>query len=341
MRQLFSAMVAVALMASSSWASDLFLEKEKDFGTSPRGPILTHQFPVKNTTNEVVVLSNARVSCGCVSAQVSKAVLNPGESSSVIAYMDTKRIPQANTSKTVVVFVTVQRGNIIEEAQMRVTAIARDDLVISPDTFAFGTVRAGQGGKVTTKLTLYTDPNWQIESADSNGIYVKATTKKLPKAINEVGTSYEVTATLDPNCPVGNWVADVWVKSNAPGMNKLRIPVTVNVIAPIAVNPDAPTFGTVTAGKSSEAKVILQGSQAFKILEIKGADAELEVPTVGAAARPVHILKLTLTAKNAGDVSKKIEIVTDHPEQKTLTIKLTGKAEKAPGTEAVKTSEKK
>jgi len=319
-------LLLLAAASAPAGSADLFSETAKDFGTSPRGPVLTHYFPVKNTTGQPITLGQPRVSCGCVSASVLKNVLAPGESTSVVAMMDTKRIPQANVTKTVIVFVTVQAANRIEEVQLRVTSVARDDLVMSPETFAFGTVRQGQGGKVTTKLTLYSDPNWQIKDVESSGIYVKASVKKLDKLVNEAGVSYEVTATLDPACPVGNWTADVFVKSSAPGMERLRIPVSVVVTAPIAVNPDPVAFGTVVAGVAADQKVVLQGSQAFKILEVKGADAELEVGPAAPAARPVHILKLTLTAKVAGAVSKTIEVVTDHPEQKSLKITVTGKA---------------
>ena len=318
----------LAAAGAKAGSTELFAETAKDFGTSPRGPILTHYFPVTNTTNQPITLGQPRVSCGCVSASVGKNVLAPGESTSVVAQMDTKRIPQANVSKTVIVFVTVQSAGRVEEVQLRVTSIARDDLVMTPETFAFGTVRQGQGGKVTTKLTLYTDPNWQITEAESSGIYVKATVKKLDKLVNEAGASYEVTATLDPACPVGNWTADVYVKTTAAGVQKLRIPVTVTVTAPIAVNPEAVNFGSVTAGAAADQKVMLQGGQAFKILEVKGGDAELEIGPAGTVSRPVHILKLTLTAKDAGKVAKTIEVVTDHPEQKSLKIVVSGVAAK-------------
>ena len=324
---LASTMVLLATTAVQAGAIDYFSESSKDFGTSPRGPVLTHHFTVTNKTNSTMILGQPRVSCGCVSAFATKSQLAPGESTSVVAYMDTKRIPQANTTKTVIVFVTVQTGNIIEEAQLRVTAIARDDLVLTPEVFAFGTVRKGQGGKVTTKISFYSDPNWKISETTSNGIYVKAVAKPMP-AVNNVA-SYEVTATLDPACPVGNWTADVWVKSTAYGMEKLRIPVTVNVVAPIAVTPELTRFPDTTAGKATELKVLLNGSDAFKILDIKGADSELEVSPAGSAARPVHILKLTLTPAKAGEVSKKLEITTDMAEQKTLTLTLTGKVNKA------------
>ena len=143
MRRLIFASAIVLAMATAlqAGAIDYFSESSKDFGTSPRGPVLTHHFTVTNKSGQPMTLGQPRVSCGCVSAYALKSQLAPGESTSVVAYMDTKRIPQANTSKTVIVFVTVQTANSIEEAQLRVTAIARDDLVLTPEVFeAFTTI---------------------------------------------------------------------------------------------------------------------------------------------------------------------------------------------------------
>ena len=327
MTRYISAAVATLVLSGIAAAGgiDYFSEKDKDFGTSPRGPVLTHYFTVKNTTDQTMILGTPRVSCGCVSANTIKNTLAPGESTAVVAMMDTKRIPQANTTRTVTVFVTIQLANTSEEVQLRVTAIARDDLVIAPEQLAFGTVRKGQGGKVTTKLTFYSDPNWKITEAVSNGVYVKAAIVPVAKTQGMVGSTYEVIATLEADCPVGNWTADIWIKTTAPGMEKLRLPVSVNVVAPIDVKPEIVQFGKAITAAADEQKVILTAGQAFKILEIKGTDAELEVAKPGEAARPVHILKITLNAKKAGDYAKTLEIVTDHPEQKTITITVTGK----------------
>ncbi len=318
-------LLALTAAAAQAGAAGYFPETAKDFGTTPRGPVLVHYFPVKNTSGETVNLGQPRVSCGCVSAHVLKYTLAPGESTAVAAHMDTRRIPQAGVTRTVTVFVPVQTGVMHEEAQLRVSAIARDDLVVSNEAFAFGTVRKGQGGKATTKVTFYSDPNWQITEAASTGIYVKAAASPMPRAGAGAESSFELTATLDPACPVGNWTADVWVKTSAPGVERLRIPVTVNVVAPIDVKPEAIRFGDLTAGKKTEQKVILQAAQAFKILEIKGAVDGLEVTPPGKDARPVHILAVTFTPKKLGDYAHKLEIVTDHPDMKTVVVPLAGK----------------
>lgn len=306
-------------------ATSYFTETVKDFGATPRGPVLVHYFTVTNKSQNPITLGTPRVSCGCVSASVvnSKTVVQPGDSTVVAAQMDTRRIPQANVIKTVIVYVPFL-APVLEEVQLRVQAIARDDLVITPDTLAMGTVRKGEGGKATVRLTIYGDPNWKVSETVSSGAYVKAEVKEVARQGTEV--AYEVTATLDPTCPVGNWTADVWVKSSAPGLDKLRLPLTVNVVSPIAVNPGSIAFGDVRIGEPSEQKVILQASAPFTVKEVKGGEGLIAVDDTSSGPRPVHILKLTITPKTAGDVVRSLEVYTDSKEQPKVTIPVTARA---------------
>lgn len=311
--------LAAAATAAAAGPQEFFSENVKDFGITPRGPVLVHYFTVKNTSSQTVTIGQPRVSCGCVSASVVKSTLAPGESTAVVAQMDTRRIPQAGVLKSVTVYVPFLTPTA-EEVHLRVQSIARDDLVLTPDSLAFGTVRKGQGGKATVRLTFYSDANWQVTEPTSTGAYIKATVKAGAKQGNQV--SYDVEATLDAECPVGNWTADVWVKTTAAGIEKFRIPVSVTVVAPIALNPDAIKFGDVKVGESSEQRLLLQGNAAFKILKVTGGDDTLTAAPMSDESRPVHVLKLTLNPKVAGDVTRTIEVETDHKEQPKLTIPL-------------------
>ncbi len=321
-RLLFTAVVVASVAATASAGpQEFFSENVKDFGITPRGPVLIHYFTVKNTSNQAVSIGQPRVSCGCVSASVMKSTLQPGESTAVVAQMDTRRIPQAGALKSVTVYVPFLSPTA-EEVHLRVQAIARDDLVMSPDTLAFGNVKKGAGAKTTVKLTFFGDPNWQVSEPTSGGAYIKAAVKPGEKSGSSV--TYEVEATLDPECPVGNWTTDVWVKTTATGIEKFRIPVTVTVTAPI-IKPDAVKFGDVKVGQSAEQRLLLQGNAAFKILKVTGADDLVTVSPISDDSRPVHVLKLTLTPKSAGDLNKTIEVETDHKEQPKIKISLVGR----------------
>ena len=330
MRQFVFATAALLVSCAvvNAAAFEYFPETSKDFGTTPRGPVLTHYFPVKNTSNQRVILGTPRVSCGCVSANVVNPVLEPGQSTAVVANMDSRRIPVAGVTRTVTVFVPVQTGTMTEEMQLRVTAIARDDLVLTNDTFAFGTVRKGQGGSATTKITFYSDPNWQITGAQPTGVYIKAEVKPVAKANAAEHTAYEVTATLDPACPVGNWFADVWLTSTAAGIPQLRVPVTVNVVAPVDVKADLSAMMGATVGKPTQQNVILQATQPFKILKITGENDGVTAKAMTPISRPVQIISVTATPAKEGDFKAVLVVETDHPDMPKVTIPVVGKAAK-------------
>jgi hypothetical protein len=308
----------VAAVSAQAAATDYFSETVKDFGTSPRGPVLTHYFALKNNSQQTITLGQPRVSCGCVTPSLSKNTAAPGETIYVIAQMDTRRIPQAGVLKSVTVFVPFLSPTF-EEVQLRVQAIARDDLVMAPEGLSFGTVRKGQPATATVKVTFFAPIGWSVTDTTSMGAYIKATAAPLPQG----QAGYEVTATVDAACPVGNWTTDVWVRTTAPGVERLRIPVTVNVIAPIAVNPDAVKIDA-KVGKAAEQRVILQAGSAFKIKEIKGTDAEVTAETLGSDARPVHILKVSVTGKKAGPLNRTLEVVTDSKDAPTVSIPVKG-----------------
>ena len=118
----------------------------------------------------------------------------------VIAQMDTRRIPTPNATKSVLVYVPFLAPTQ-EEVTLRVQTVARDDLMMSPDVLSFGNIKSGTGAKMTTKVTFMSDPNWTITEATSTGGYVKAEFKQESR--NGSLVTYEVTATLDKDCPGG------------------------------------------------------------------------------------------------------------------------------------------
>ncbi len=298
-------------------AKDYFTEFEKDFGPTPRGPVLTHYFAIKNTSKNALKLGTARVSCGCVSASVLKTDLEPGESTVVVAQMDTKRIPVSNVVKSVIVYVPFLAPRL-EEVTLRVQSIARDDLFYSPYELSDNKVIMGKSRTLTTKVTLLNQGKWEISDVSSTGKFVTAKTKLLSRQANEV--TYEVTATLDEQCPPGYWTSELFLSTNASGLEKLRIPVTVNVKSAIAATPDAVTISDLKTGTSRETKLTLKGISDFKILEVRGGDDIVGVTAKSDEAQSLHTLLFTVKPSKPGDLKRDIIVLTDHKEMPKITI---------------------
>jgi hypothetical protein len=258
-----------------------------------------------------------------VSAAVSAYRVAPGESAAVIAYMDTRRIPTPNVTKSVLVYVPFL-APVHEEVVLRVQTVARDDLMMSPDSLAFGSVKKGQGGRISTKVTFLSDPNWQVTEATSTGGYIKAEVKEASRSGGLV--TYEVIANLDKDCPTGNWVSDVNLKTSNPAVAKLRIPVSVVIAAPsLAASPEAVTFGNVALGSIPEKKVTLQGGAPFKILKVNGVDEQLKVVIEKSEASPIHTIVLAANPKAMGGFTRNLEIVTDNKDQPKIIVPVTAK----------------
>jgi len=101
-----AALVAVAGFAPAQTAATFFEQNSHDFGSVPRGPLLTHYYRLTNKSQAPVHIAGVRVSCGCVAATAVQNQLQPGESTSIYATMDTRRFTGA---KQVTIFVTFDR----------------------------------------------------------------------------------------------------------------------------------------------------------------------------------------------------------------------------------------
>ncbi|MFO0936473.1 MAG: DUF1573 domain-containing protein [Gemmataceae bacterium] len=325
-RIILTAIVFIASVGISlAGPADFFSEKVKDFGVSTRGPILTHYFFVTNSSKQTVTMGTPRVSCGCTSAKVYQSTLKPGESTAVAAYMDTRRISYSNSLKSVIVYVPFLSPSF-EEVQLTVQTVCRDDLLMSPSEIEMGKVKMGAGATASTKVTMLSDPNWKLVDAKCTGGFVKPSFKEVSR--NGAMVTYEVTATLDPKCPAGNWTAEIWVKSSHPGIEKLRIPLTVLVDQAIAINPDHVNLNGLKLGESTEHRIQLTSDKPFKVMDIKGAGDDVTVETQEKDATVVQTLKVTVKPEKIGNLVRTLEVSTNHPLQKKLTIPLVAEVNK-------------
>ncbi len=314
----FSLAAAAALVLSApapaaSWAEAMFEEVAHDFGSVPRGPMATHQYRLTNNTGQTVRITSVRVSCGCTSATALQGVLAPGQSSAVLAQMDTTRFIGP---KTVTIYVQFDQPQWAE-VHLSISANSRTDVAVTPDTLAFGPVSRGTGPSRATTVTFSGGTQLVSVAAESNYVQLAA------KAVRNTGfdVAYEVTATLRPDTPVGKWYTDVWLNTNNPSAPRLRVPLTVDIEPALNLSPAAAAFGSVTMGGEAERRVILRGPQPFRITEIKGTDGQVTAAAADAKeARPVHVLTVKVKASGTGDLARTLTIVTDLPGESTAEL---------------------
>ena len=322
-RYILSACV-VAGCTSVGWAGaeTFFEERTHDFGTTPRGPVLTHYFNFTNSGKETLTINALRVSCGCVTASAPAARIKPGESSYITIQMDTRRF---SGPKAVTIYVQCATPRY-EEIALQVKANGRDDFSIYPESLAFGSVRKGSATTASVRVTFVGDANWKIDDVKSESNYVKVESKLLKR--NGAEVSFEVTATLQPDLPPGKWQTNVWLHTNNAEVARAQIPLSVDVHAAVTASPESVQLGEVKIGDSVEQNVLIRGDKPFKIKAVRGGEPIVQVSGIDSEAKKIHVLKIEFKPTAAAEVSRAIAIITDGGEEPAVTILLRAKAVK-------------
>lgn len=306
----FSLVSSVCLVfagqAHASWADGLFEELSRDFGAVPRGHVVTHPFRVVNTTGGNVVIGTVRVSCGrCSAARPLQTVLAPGQETAILVSMFTNQFPGP---KDITVYVQFNQPRF-EEVRLLVRANSRDDVAFSGESLNFGQVKAGKEAAANLTVTFYGNPGMQVVDAKCDSNYIQATLEEVRREGFDV--VYRINGKLRPDTPPGKWFSDIWLKTNNPALPKLRVPVAMEVEAPVAAAVSQVSLGKVKAGAETDRKVILRGTTPFRILGISGGDKQVRVRPASEESRTVHELTLTILGNEPGAVSRHIRIQTD------------------------------
>jgi hypothetical protein len=210
--------VLVSALGSAAAGEQMFDRLAHDFGPIPRGPTQTTTFTVTNKSAEPLRLSGFRIPCNCVRGALTKNELKPGESTTVVVYLDTRRVTGVLDKS---LFVQTDR----QEVRLSIKAHVREDLIVAPESLDFGRVKQGDTKSATVTVLLAGQAVAKNVSAKCDSEFVKAKVRRLPDDGN--GASYEVTANLMPNLPAGVWYTTVWLTTDNPAVP--RFPITANV----------------------------------------------------------------------------------------------------------------
>jgi hypothetical protein len=298
-------LTVAATAATANWAEAMFENRSRDFGSVPRGPTLTHPFRLTNNTGAPVTISTVRVSCGCVTARALRTELAPGQSTAILVEMDTRRF-QRDKSVTIDVQFSEPR---FAEVRLLIQANSRDDVTVSPEGLAFAQIKKGSTPTAAVTVTFSGNESWGVTGAAAESNYVQASIQ--PLAGNPMEVNYRLTAKLRSDTPVGKWYTDIWLSTNNPASPRVRVPLTVEVQAALTLSPSAVILGQVKVGEQTERKIIVRGAQPFKIVSVKGPDAQWKVRYSSQASKTVHILTVSLKATRAGEINRTIKVITD------------------------------
>jgi Protein of unknown function (DUF1573) len=316
---------AAAPAQGDNWANKLFTFQSgpqglyHDFGTVPNGSMLRHNFPIYNPWAIPIEITEIRVSCGCVSARVSKNLLQPRESAILEANMDTSKFTKPG-HRTVSIFVSVG-PQYISTATVQVSATRRDDVVFNPGQVSFGVVAGGQSLTRTIEVEYAGVLDWRVSEVIKNDAPLEVVQEEMYRRPGQVG--YRLRVTLKPDAPPGQLTSKLLLKTNDPASPLVPVLVEATIQAPLTVVPSALSFGNAKVGETLSKRVIVRGIVPFKIMGIEGlGDAfNVELPEKSDVQQ---ILTIKYQAKAAGEMHQQLKIITDLPQEAALTLQVEG-----------------
>ncbi len=294
---------------ATQWAQKMFDETEHNFGTVARAATAEHEFTLTNCYRDDVRITGVRSSCGCTSVRVkdNKRVLKSWESTAVVAHINSDRFLG---SKGATIAVTFDRP-YPAEAQLRVRAFIRDDVVLKPGSVQLGTVRQGSAAEQAVDVLCSSQGGVRPIDVESDNPHLSVRMVASQGAWGQ--SSYRLIVRLDEQAPLGYLREHVSLVLGDGRRTRVPVPVEARVVAGVTVIPDRLSIGLVEPGEEVRKTVVVRGSTPFRIRGVRSENNAFRLAAAGQSeAKSTHVLPVTfIAADRPGKVTDTIHIETD------------------------------
>ena len=199
------------------------------FGTSLNTKVVTNDFTIQNTGDQVLLIQGIQTSCGCSAAHPEKDRLEPGESTTITANFDLKnRYGPQTTSFTV-------RSNDPQTPALRLQfrGEALAPINIEPRNVNFRQVMVGDERVEKVRLSaMLPELFFNIERIDNP---VDALT--INYEMLESGKEYELTLSVNENAPEGTFNNNISIHTGNADYPVVTLRVAGQVMGDIVIVP--------------------------------------------------------------------------------------------------------
>lgn len=214
--------VAAVQQPDGSWAPPasgarlVAVQDVHDFGTVENGPVVTHDFRLRNMGSDTVEIRSVEASCGCTAVLASSAYLAPGEEGGVQVALDTYRL-SGEQAKSVVV-----RSNdpIRPELPLTLHGVVKTDVSAAPSRLFLGRLPSGAVVSHHVDVSIVRD-EVQITGVHSESGRLRVETSPL----DDPRRGLRVRVTLLPTARPGGFDDQIVVTTTSPRQPQLVIPV--------------------------------------------------------------------------------------------------------------------
>jgi hypothetical protein len=306
------------LATAQQWAEKMFSERSFDFGTVARAGKVEHQFVVTNLYKDDVHIASVRSSCGCTQPRIENNTIKSHEKGFVVAAFNTRAF---SGQRGATVTVTIDRPQYAE-ITLNVRGYIRTDVVLDPNLVNFGTVPEGQPSEKKIRIEYAGRNDWRILGTKPTSPFLVAGVKEIARSAGRA--TYELDVQLKEGAPAGYLQNQLLLTTNDRRGTEFPVLVEGLIVPELTVSPTALMLGTLQPGQTVTKQIVVKGAKDFKIVEIRCPNDAFHFQPSN-DAKTVHLVPMTFNAGDKlGNVSEKIEIVTDLGEHKTVELSVTG-----------------
>ena len=298
----------------------VFAEPVYEFGKVEQGEQVTHMFRFTNQGEQELRIESVKTSCGCTAAVISEEVIPPGKEGTISATFDTTHF-SGEKAKGISVY---SNDPLQPVATLTLQGEITIEVAAEPAQLYLGRLRRGE--EVTRSVDVLYDAQKPIDivkienSHPSISVYPEDLTTEDKKG-------KKLVVTLKKDAPLGRLNDRIVVTTTSQKKPVLEIPVFGSIEGDVVILPPQVSFGVVRKGetKTQEISIKNRGTKPVQVVRIQNSAANVVAEL--APVKEGEEYRLTLKTKGEsqpGRIQGEVQVFTDHPEEKMLTIPLYG-----------------
>lgn len=297
-----------------------FTELLYDFGKVEQGEHVNHLFRFTNQGGHDLRIESVKTSCGCTAAVITSEVIAPGQEGTISATFDTTKFFGEKVKE-----ITVHTN---DPAQPVTTLTMQGEILVEvavdPAQIYLSKVRRGAGATQVVELLYDANKDIAITDVTSESPLVSVHTEELTKNGKK---GKKLLVTLRKDAPLGRVSTEITVKTTSPKRPSLSIPVFGQIEGDLVIIPSQVSFGVVRKGDKKEVDLSIKSRSQNPVHLVRTQSSVASVNAEVAAVKDGEEYKLTLRVNPegpAGQIKGEIQVFTDHPTEKVLTIPVYG-----------------
>jgi hypothetical protein len=195
--------------------------------------------------------------------------------------------------------------------QLQVKGFIRSDVSLEPAGVALGEVERGTAVEKTIRVTRSGRSDWRIREVTSSSPYLSGEVIRVARHGSRV--ICDVKVRLEPGAPVGYIRDHFMLVTNEDRGKQIPVQVDGRIRSAVLVSPSSLFLGVFKPGQTETRQLVVRGRTPFRVLSVGSQHDSVEAKlSADGAARPIHIIPVTFTAREApGRVVEVIRIQTD------------------------------